>query len=337
MSPELVTSPSRPTGSEVSADSRPRLAWYAAVGRWAPSKHNSQPWRFDVREQALDLWADPIRTLTSTDPHRREMVISCGAAVEFACVAARVHGYQPEVSLLPDGVGGCLARLVEVGPWQPRELDGLMLNAVSSRRTDRGPLDSSALPADLPFLLQAAAADQGAALRMVSTPGDRSTLAHLVERADRLLVRRRDAEQELAGWLREPGDPRRDGVPTDHTRGAAASYRAEFVQRDFSSEGSHPAQDRPGRDRPLVGVLCTPSDGVADWLVAGRGLASVLLRAAVAGANASYLNQPVEETAIRVQLGDQLALPGVAQLVLRVGVGGPVSPPPRRLLSDLSG
>ena len=108
------------------------------------------------------------------------------------------------------------------------------------------------------------------------------------------------------------------------------------MQRDFSSESSHPAQDRPGRDEPLVGVLCTPSDGVADWLIAGRALAAVLLRAAVAGANASYLNQPVEVTAIRTQLGDQLTLPGVAQLVLRLGVGGPVSPPPRRLMSDIT-
>ncbi|MCU1591907.1 MAG: Nitroreductase, partial [Frankiales bacterium] len=131
------------------------------------------------------------------------------------------------------------------------------------------------------------------------------------------------------------GDHRRDGVPTDHTRGAAASLRAEFVQRDFSTVSSQPGQDRPGRDHPLVGVLCTPADGTREWLSAGQALAAMLLHATAAGANSSYLNQPVEEVAMRSELRDHLQLDGVAQLVLRVGVGGHVAATPRRYLRDL--
>ena len=336
MSAKLVESPPWPAEPATTAAMRARLAWYAAVARWAPSKHNTQPWRFVVRSRSLEVWTDPSRMLPETDPHRRELIISCGAAVQLACVAARAHGYEPAVALLPDGVGSFVARLVEIGPWLATEQDRSLLAAVPFRRTDRGPLDGNLLPASLPFLLQSAAAAQGATLKMVSTPGDRLTLAGLVERADRLLVQRGRVDQEIAHWLREPGDARRDGVPTDHTRGAAASYRAEFVQRDFSSTSSRPAQDRPGPDHPMLGVLCTPRDGVQDWLIAGQALAAVLLNAALAGSHASYLNQPVEEAAIRAQLREQLLLPGVAQLVLRLGVGGEVTPPPRRDLDDLT-
>ena len=62
----------------------------------------------------------------------------------------------------------------------------------------------------------------------------------------------------------------------------------------------------------------------------------MLLRATVAGANASYLNQPVEETASRSLLQSQLSLPGPPQLVLRLGRGGPVGPTPRRDLDEVS-
>ena len=319
-----------PTEPGRSADAATRMAWYAAVARWAPSKHNTQPWRFVVRGDTLEIWADPIRLLTATDPHRREVTISCGAAVETACVAARAHGYEPNVTSQPDGAGGPLARLNEVGGWDSSDDDRALLAAVSRRRTDRGPLDGDLAPSDLRFELQSAAEAHGTCLRLVSAPGDRATLASLVDRADRLLLRHAGVDDELAPWLREPGDPRADGVPTDHTRGAAASYRAEFVQRDFSSNTSRPAQDRPGRDAPIIGVLCTPGDRPPDWLLAGQALAAMLLRAATVGVHASYLNQPVEHVAIRAEMREHLGLPGTAQLVLRLGVGGAVTPPPRR-------
>jgi hypothetical protein len=206
---------------------------------------------------------------------------------------------------------------------------------VAHRRTDRGPLDAEPLGPDLPFLLQSAVSAEGCSLRLVSSPGDRKTLAALVQRADRLLLENGAVDSEMKPWLRSPGDNRRDGVPTDHTRGAAASMRAEFVQRDYSGPGSTPAHDRKGHDRPVVGVLCSPADTTADWLRAGQALMAMLLRATDAGASASYLNQPIEVTAIRSELRDQLLLDGVGQLVVRVGKGGRVAPTPRRYLRDL--
>jgi hypothetical protein len=318
------------------ASSQERLAWYAGVVRWAPSKHNSQPWRCVVEDGILSVWADPGRMLPDTDPHRRELTISCGAALELACIAARGIGHRPQVRLLPRGPGGPVAHLVEAGTWETGDEDRALLAAIPRRRTDRGPLDGQALPAQAPFLLQSAAADLGVGLRLVRSPGERATLARLVERADRVLVQQPHVDEETRRWLRELDDDRPDGVPADHTRGAAASYRAEFVQRDFSTPESRPAQDRPGPDRALVGVLHSPGDSPRDWVDAGRGLTAVLLRATVLGANASYLNQPVEHPPTRVELRDVLSLSGVPQLVLRVGVGdAAIPPPPRRQASDV--
>jgi hypothetical protein len=335
MSTELTLSRPWPAEPEAASDVMSRLAWYVAVARWAPSKHNTQPWRFVTRGSCLELWPDTNRTLPETDPDWRELVISCGAAMHLACVAARALGYQPQVTL-PGRGDGYLARLSETGRWATTDQDKVLLAAVARRRTDRGPLDGLQLPASLPFLLQTSAAREGAHLQLIGTPGDRATLATLVANADRLLVRRAQVDEEIARWLREPGDQRADGVPTANTRGAAASYRAEFVQRDFSSARARPAPERAGADRPILGVLCTPFDRTNDWLTAGRALAAVLLRVTVAGGNASYVNQPVEVPAIRSQLRDQLTLPGVAQLVLRLGTGGEVAPPRRREPADLT-
>ena len=62
---------------------------------------------------------------------------------------------------------------------------------------------------------------------------------------------------------------------------------------------------------------------------------AVLLQVTLAGGNASYLNQPIEDVAMRAELRDHLQLEGFAQLVLRIGVGAAVPPTPRRYLRYL--
>jgi len=55
----------------------------------APSSHNSQPWRFRVREAEIELWADTSRQLHVVDPDARELTISCGAALFNLVCATR--------------------------------------------------------------------------------------------------------------------------------------------------------------------------------------------------------------------------------------------------------
>ena len=55
---------------------------------WAPSVHNTQPWRFTAEGQRISLHADAARRLTVADPEGREMMISCGAALFTAAGGA---------------------------------------------------------------------------------------------------------------------------------------------------------------------------------------------------------------------------------------------------------
>src|SRR4051794_28605320 len=110
----LATAPPWPPMPGAAQGREARMAWYAAVARWAPSKHNTQPWQFVIRDESLEIYPDPSRTLPVTDPHGREIVISCGAAAQHATVAARAMGFQAAAPLLPDGADGALTRLIEV-------------------------------------------------------------------------------------------------------------------------------------------------------------------------------------------------------------------------------
>lgn len=311
-----------------------RLRLYAAAARTAPSKHNSQPWRFRVDGGALHLLADRSRLMPATDPDGRELLVSCGAAVHGAVVAAAGLGFRLDVARLPQGLDGPVAVLREGATLVPRDVDRARVDALLRRRTDRGPLDATSLPASLPFDVQDAAWRHGCVLRLVRTEGEKRTFARVVDLADRQLVRRPEVLAEVRAWTRSPVQADRDGVPAGSTRGSGA-VSAPFPQRDFSLPGVAAQHDRPGVDAPLVGVLCTASDRPPDQLVAGEALMDVLLTVTLAGGSASYLNQPLEQRHTRELLRTELALPGAPQVVLRLGAGGPVPATPRRALSEL--
>ena len=73
-----------------------------AAAVWAPSVHNTQPWRFVAAGEQLSLYADAGRRLPVADPQGRQLMISCGAAMFTARLALRSLGYIPEPAVFPD-------------------------------------------------------------------------------------------------------------------------------------------------------------------------------------------------------------------------------------------
>ncbi|MGA8209327.1 MAG: hypothetical protein WB798_04150, partial [Nocardioidaceae bacterium] len=68
----------------------------------APSVHNTQPWLWRVHGTRVELYADFQRQLVQADPQRRDLLISCGAALHHLQVAAQALGWSARVRRTPD-------------------------------------------------------------------------------------------------------------------------------------------------------------------------------------------------------------------------------------------
>jgi nitroreductase len=295
----------------------------------APSLHNSQPWLFRLAGGGSEVHADSTRQLDVLDPAGRELLISVGAAVFTLSLAIRREGRIPSVAVLPDPARPDLVATVRPGDPEPPSAAALELaDAIAHRHTNRHPFRDVVVPADIIDELRVAARHEGAVLSIAGR-AVRTVIAGLGRVAEERLRARGGYYAELERWTRPAAD-RRDGIPPLAIGPWDALERLPV--RDFGLVHPQPRRrGEPFETFPTIAVLCTPGDEPADWVAAGQALQRVLLTATRRHLATTPISQPVEIPSIREALSGR----GRAQMVIRIGYGGPAAATPRRPLAQI--
>jgi len=127
-----------------------RLRFLLGYAVLAPSRHNAQPWIFEIEGDEARLYADPGRSLAVADPRDREKLMGCGAALLNLRLAAAHFGFVTSVEVVAGSRrDGMLARLRLEERRPPGTDDEELFRAIPVRRTCRLPLDGRDLPAGL--------------------------------------------------------------------------------------------------------------------------------------------------------------------------------------------
>jgi nitroreductase family protein len=305
----------------------------------APSLHNTQPWRWRVGDESVQLYLDQARQLPATDPEGRELIISCGAALHHLLVACSSLGWSGRLQRLPDPTQpACLAH-VQFSPRTPPRADADLAAAIPRRRTDRRRFTSWPVPAELIGELSELAAENGMTLRPITEPELRwKTYRAIAEAAGQQTTDPAQAA-ELAAWSgRDPCAD--DGVPTANVpqpgRVPGQPPMREFAQSELDQPPTHGEPEAAA-----LLLLSTPADTPLQWLRAGELTSAILLAATRDGLAASPLTQPLEIADTREFLRTQIAGTAAAhpQILLRIGWTPPAAdelhPTPRRPLAEV--
>jgi nitroreductase len=310
------------------------VATAVAAAIHAPSMHNSQPWRFRVRSDAVDVRLDPERQLPASDPSGWAGRLACGAAVFNLRVALAVQGVQATVTLRPDPADPDLMARVSFGERRrATPAEHQLWAAIPRRHSNRAPFWPDRVPAAARAALTAAAGAEGGWLELLIGVGPVAALAEIAQAANRVLLRNPGYRAEVAAWTRDGNGSAghvEDGVP------AAAGGPSSEPQDLLPGRPFGTLIRPPGRDfepEPLVAVLGTAGDTTYDQLTAGQVLQRVLLTATDLGLAVSMLSQPIEVASAREQLRLALGRYGTPQMVLRIGYGQQGLATPRRPVS----
>ncbi|MCP9270958.1 Acg family FMN-binding oxidoreductase [Mycolicibacterium arenosum] len=303
----------------------------------APSLHNSQPWRWVVDRGTLHLFADRARLLPGADSAGRDLLLSCGAALDHLRVAMAASGWETIVGRLPDPqepdhlAAMTFRRSETVTDAQRRRAD-----AILRRRTDRSPYEVPANWPELePRLLSSVVSHD--VLADVVQDSERPTLA-LASRLTETLREYDEVYQAELEWYTSPYAVGEGIPPTALPAGSEA--RHTDVTRFFPSGARDDQHHGIGDDRSKILVLST-HDGTdrIDVLRCGEALSGVLLEGTLAGLASCTLTHLTESTLHRDVIRSVTRAGGSPQVLIRFGSAATVTEPqpmtPRRPLADV--
>ncbi|MEJ2579729.1 MAG: nitroreductase family protein [Kineosporiaceae bacterium] len=310
------------TGTSVPGTARLRPEEHDAVGeavRWAPSIHNSQPWRLRKHPDGLTVLEDSARSVPVIDPAGRDRTISCGAAIFNAWISLRTLGHDTAVNLLPDPLDpAALATLHRVGPRAPSEQEDLLHRMIPLRHTHRRVYRSNVVAEDDLLELRRAVSAEGARLS-VADPAARRRLAGLLRRAAYAQAADTEIRREVEQWVRR-GTPDRtvvDGIPSNAL--GTSPFPVDSLVHGGTRGVPEAEEVEAELARSTVLVLSTREDTRRDWVTAGMALERLLLTATAMGLVAAFAEQPLQDPQMRPQVADALEIWGHPQLLLRVG------------------
>ena len=195
------------------------------------------------------------------------------------------------------------------------------------------------MPDDVLAAIGADADRFGTTVHIILDDETKQRAAALVAEGDRTQMADPRFRQELASWVRSNYSRRGDGMP-GYAFGIPGlpSLIGPLLMRTIDMGERQAAKDAElAAAAPALLLLTTPGDGPADWLAAGQAVGTLLLTAAAAGVAASFLNQPIETSALRTPLAELLDPTGARpQLLLRLGYPAtPDRPTPRRTVDEV--
>ncbi len=230
----------------------------------APSAHNAQPWRIQVRAGRYELHYDHHDYLPA-DPEDRDAYLCMGAFCETLALAAVREGLVADLRPVLRRTGADLhVADVELRPGVTADP---LADGIADRATNRSRYTDEPLPAELVDALRE--------LGCVLVPT--REVARVVRHASVLSWRDRRFVGDLRAWIRDDADTP-DGMTRRQLRLAGYEWLALKAAFALGRLPAPLARAYSGRDirllgeAPAVAVLCADSDSPADLVAAGRRL-----------------------------------------------------------------
>lgn len=297
----------------------PDLVRYATL---AASGHNTQPWRFRLGEERVDILPDTALRTPVVDPDDHHLFVSLGCAAENLALAAAARGLPGEVSFDQAGEGSA-AFSFGSGPSQ----GSVLFDAIPARQSTRADYDGRRVNAADLRTLAAAATVPGVDLVLITDQPRRDKVRDLIVAGNSAQLADPAFVRELKQWIRfnprqamETGDGLfsvSSGNPALPDGLGPALFDATFTAKAENDKYARQLKSSAG-----LAVFVAQREDRDHWIRVGRACQRFALQATALGLRHAFVNQPVEVASLRPELADLVGMPGRRpDLVMRFGHG----------------
>ena len=317
--------------SRTTLAAEPAMLDLLRLATFAPSGHNTQPWRFRLAENRIDILPDFTRRTPIVDPDDHHLFVSLGCAAENLAIAAREHG-RPGTLRFDPAMGGAVVFDFGDGPKTRSPL----YDAITRRQSTRTVYDGKPVAAAGLERLVAAAEVPGVDLVLLTDRPRMDRLRDIIIEGNSTQLDDPAFLRELKAWLRF--NPRQAASTGDGLFSAASGSpnlpnwlgrpMFDLAFRAATENGKYARQIDTSSGLAIFSAQQADRDG---WVQVGRACQRFALQATASGLKIAFVNQPVEVAALRPELASLIGLPGRRpDIVMRFGRASGLPFSPRR-------
>jgi hypothetical protein len=233
----------------------------------AANAHDTQPWRFQIGSDRIDVYADADRHLGAMDPFRRELHLSLGCALENAVLIARSLGYAADLrtcggQLREGGIRDEGRHVASISLRQQEADASPLAAAIPHRHTNRSPYQGErSIPIDMLHQLSSLAIG-AARLTWITDPAARRDFAAATIAATETIVADSVMIADSDRWFRATDaeiELHRDG-PTLYCAGLSplVLFGARWMPVSTQSAHRHwidQTRDAQLGSHPVIGMI----------------------------------------------------------------------------------
>ena len=306
------------------------LVRYATL---AANGHNTQPWKFAIKESAIEIYPDYTRRLSAVDPDHRELWISLGCALENFIIAARRMGYAPEITY-PDHAEFISVHLTADIPQVSPLFDAIPLRQNTRSEYDGQPIQNNDLDQ-----LRALPLEPGVVLHFTNKQ-DMETLLEYVNQGNLHQYADNAFLDELIDWLRFNKKEALASLDGLYSRCSGNPEVPRWLGQMFVA-GSKPQEQADTDAKKLRSssgavVIASQSEDKPAWVRTGQVYERLALQLTALGIKSAFLNQPIEVADVRGQFQSAIGLGNaLPQLLVRFGHADAMPPSLRRPIDQV--
>src|SRR4249920_3489868 len=277
----------------------------------APSNRNTQPWQFSVARDQVTIHADLSRWQQVADPHKRELYISLGCALENLLVALEHFGFAHIVTRAPGADDPSIAAQVAILDQPVASPRGAHLfEAIVKRHTHHGRYRRRAVGASALRKLMECKAEHDLELLLTPDAAIKRSVDRLMLQGDALALSNPRYRKELAECIGEGsfGGPWLLAL-------AQQFAVAHLGVSKVVARGDHAAL----MSSPVFGLISCRAVTVDTRIKAGQLLERVYLTATSLGLVLQPISQLLEVEQVRMNFAKLFRAGGVPLPPFRLG------------------
>lgn len=304
---------------------RPGLRDYVRFGTLASNAHNTQPWKFRLGADTIDILPDFSRRTPIVDPDDHHLYVTLGCAAQNIVLAASASNRSAELSVTTDGGDGTVIRLLIGKGSGGHGVDAELCAAIPVRQSTKSVYDGQALSGTELRQLEMAAAMPGVHVLVVT---ERPRLEQALE----FMRQGNSAQMDCPAFVRELKQWIRYNPAAALTSGDGLLGRCSgnpsvpdwlgpvLFDVAFRKDAENKKYARQLRSSAGLAVFVAEREDPGGWIRVGRSFERFALQATVLGIRHAHLNMPIEVAKVRPAFADWLGIPGRRpDLVVRFG------------------